>query len=252
MRLANALPAVALLLPALALATRYVPTAQIADRERERERERHPADVESLGDGLFRVPMPDDPAAGAALPFDAADDLSTRLSKLLAARPELARAERSLRVDKTHYVLEARVGDLTIKRYVVNLGFQPVGHKQQQGDGRTPEGRYFIRNKHDSAYTRFFGLSYPAARDADRGLSSGLIDARTASGLAADERAGRMPDWRTRLGGAVGIHGGGAFRDEGRTALLKNWTWGCIALRNEDIRDLDRFTREGLPVDVTQ
>jgi hypothetical protein len=210
---------------------------------------RAPARVE-LAPLVFRVPAPTDPALDGTAPFLVADDLPARLDKAVRAHPELARAARRLVVDKGRFQLAAVVGDLVLKRYVINLGFSPDGPKLRQGDGRTPEGRYYIRDKHDSRFLRFFGLSYPAGRDAERGLAEGRIDRQTALRLHEDERRGRQPDWSTALGGAVGIHGGGGYLDEGATVVLRSWTWGCVALRDRDIRELDRFATDGTAVDI--
>jgi hypothetical protein len=133
---------------------------------------------------------------------------------------------------------------------VVQLGWDPFRKKQRQGDGRTPEGRYFIRDKHDSAYTRFFGVSYPDAGDAERGLREGLIDRATAGRLRADAAAGRMPEHDTALGGAVGLHGGGGYSVDGGDVILKTWTFGCLGLRDVDVRELDPFVALGTPIDL--
>jgi hypothetical protein len=194
-----------------------------------------------------RVEAPRDPAREPGAPFAVEDDLSTRARKAQTAG---ARGERRLVVDKSRYLVEARIGERVLQRYVVNLGFAPTGRKERQGDGRTPEGRYYIRDRHGSRFTRFWGLSYPATRDVERGRLAGLIDARTAERLREDERRGRLPDWKTRLGGAVGIHGGGAFLDEGGTVITVNWTWGCIGLRDQDLLALEPFVSDGTPVDI--
>ncbi|MCB1789914.1 MAG: L,D-transpeptidase family protein, partial [Gammaproteobacteria bacterium] len=53
-----------------------------------------------------------------------------------------------------------------IARFRVSLGGQPVGHKQQEGDRRTPEGRYLLDyKKSDSAYYKAIHISYPNAKD---------------------------------------------------------------------------------------
>jgi lipoprotein-anchoring transpeptidase ErfK/SrfK len=264
MRLVYGLPLLAFLVPLAAVATRRDEAAPNAAAIR-RDNAAQPAatapitDEESppLPDGVtqlaplvYRVPAPLDPAAADGAPFSVEDDLATRLRKTLAARPELARARRSLVVEKSRFVLEARVGDQPLRRYVVNLGWDPFANKERMGDGRTPEGRYYIRDKHGSVYTRFLGLSYPASRDADRGLAAGSIDRATAARLRDDERAGRMPDHTTALGGAVGIHGGGGYRADGDFVLLKTWTFGCVGLRDQDVRELDGFAALGTAVDV--
>src|SRR5689334_21758699 len=94
---------------------------------------------------VFRVPLHEDVPE-----FSAEDSLTARLARTLAAHAELRTAERRLVVDKAHFSLEARIGDHVLKRYVVNLGPKPFAPKMLQGDGSTPEGRYYVVVKHDS------------------------------------------------------------------------------------------------------
>ena len=57
-------------------------------------------------------------------------------------------------------------GNTALKSYPFQLGFMPVGHKQFEGDGKTPEGTYIIdRRNPDSAYHLSVGISYPNAQD---------------------------------------------------------------------------------------
>ena len=47
-----------------------------------------------------------------------------------------------------------------------DLGFAPIGDKFYEGDGRTPEGTYFIdRRNPNSKFHLSIGISYPNARD---------------------------------------------------------------------------------------
>jgi hypothetical protein len=50
-------------------------------------------------------------------------------------------------VYKSEHKLELRCDDRLIKTYSVALGKNPVGHKQRQGDNKTPEGIYKISGK---------------------------------------------------------------------------------------------------------
>lgn len=116
------------------------------------------------------------------------------------------------------------------KKYGIALGGNPVGHKQKQGDSATPEGDYYITHKNPkSNYYLSLGISYPNAKDADAGLKAGLITKaqhqQIVSALARQEK----PLQNTRLGGDIFIHGGGVDSD---------WTLGCIALVNEEIKEL--------------
>jgi hypothetical protein len=124
----------------------------------------------------------------------------------------------------------------------VGLGNRPAGAKARGGDGRTPEGDYFVctRNAH-SRFHLFLGLSYPNKADAERGLRAGLISAVEQRAIVRAIDAGRQPPWGTRLGGTVGIHGSGSNWD---------WTLGCVALDDEDIETLWGFVPIGTPVRI--
>lgn len=145
-------------------------------------------------------------------------------------------------IKKRDRTLELFDGEKLVKKYDVSLGLVPDGHKQSQGDYRTPEGRYFICNRnYGSQFHLFLGLSYPNAEDARAALEAKKIDAKTAQKLVEADKAKRQPDWNTGLGGAVGIHGGGVGND---------WTWGCIALSDEHIEELWTVCPHGTPVDI--
>ena len=127
-----------------------------------------------------------------------------------------------------------------VRAYRIGLGFQPAGHKVREGDGRTPEGKYYVCVKNPkSRYYLSLGLSYPNVRDAESGLRKGLITRRQYQEIAEAIRNGGTPPWDTALGGEVFIHGHGTKSD---------WTLGCIAMENEDIRELYNAVPVGTPV----
>ena len=109
----------------------------------------------------------------------------------------------------------------------IALGKNPTGHKQREGDYRTPEGKYYVCTRNEqSKFHLALGLSYPNPADADAALDRGEItDEQHASVLSAHQ-AGKRPPWDTPLGGFIMIHGGGTDSD---------WTAGCIALDNSDM-----------------
>ncbi|WP_298968870.1 L,D-transpeptidase family protein [uncultured Roseobacter sp.] len=99
-----------------------------------------------------------------------------------------------------------------LKSYDINLGFAPIGHKQIEGDGRTPEGVYRIdRRNPNSQFHLSLGISYPNVND---------VAAAKAMGKSA--------------GGDIFIHGQkNPFR-----ADKKDWTWGCIAVSNDEMEEI--------------
>ena len=66
-------------------------------------------------------------------------------------------------------------GNRALTAHDVDLGFAPTGHKVQQGDGRTPEGQYFIdRRNYNSSFFLSLGISYPNAADIARAKAAGV------------------------------------------------------------------------------
>lgn len=131
-------------------------------------------------------------------------------------------------------------GDQLVRQYRVGLGTNPVPPKARQGDRATPEGRYFVCLKNPrSAFLLSLGLSYPGPADAARGLASGLVTRAQHDRIVASARAGACPPWDTPLGGEIFVHGRGSATD---------WTWGCVALDDADIRELYLRIPVGTPV----
>ena len=115
--------------------------------------------------------------------------------------------------------------DRLLEHYRVDLGFAPKGHKQFEGDGKTPEGRYVIdRRNPDSAYHLSLGISYPNQAD-----------------IAYARAHGRSP------GGDIFIHG-----EATTLGLIKpDWTAGCISVKNREIEDIYAMVRNGTPITIT-
>lgn len=110
-----------------------------------------------------------------------------------------------------------------IKEYRIGLGFDPVGHKKVEGDGKTPEGVYFIdRMNPSSRYHLSLGVSYPNP-----------VDRQTAGAI------GRS------AGGDIMIHGRGP---EGNAATKKDWTAGCIAVSDGEVEEIFAMVRPGVPI----
>ena len=130
-------------------------------------------------------------------------------------------------IEKSKRRLTLKNGNQILLTCRVGLGRQPVGHKHQEGDGRTPEGAYTVcLIKEQGKYGRSLGLSYPNRRDAETALSENRIDAATCQAICQRLEAGERPPWGTPLGGEIYIHEGGSATD---------WTQGCIALDEGDM-----------------
>ncbi len=114
-----------------------------------------------------------------------------------------------------------------VESYQMGLGFAPIGDKQVEGDGKTPEGVFYIPQLvPNSDYYKAFLVSYPDKADATRGIAGGIITQAQKSAIdQAQDQCGTPPQ-STGLGGWIEIHGEGGDSD---------WTLGCAALDNEAI-----------------
>jgi murein L,D-transpeptidase YafK len=129
-----------------------------------------------------------------------------------------------------------------VRSYHVGLGLSPVGDKVRQGDRRTPEGDFYVFTKNDkSAFYLSLGISYPNAEHAARGLRDRLITKPQYDAIMRALRAGRTPPQNTALGGGIYIHGNGSRSD---------WTWGCVALEDAEVRELFNSVPVGTPVRI--
>ncbi|MBN8841809.1 MAG: L,D-transpeptidase family protein [Sphingomonadales bacterium] len=140
--------------------------------------------------------------------------------------PEGTKVDRLL-VDKSDRVLIGYAGNREVVRYTnIRFGDQPTGHKRFEGDERTPEGDYRINGRNPkSAYHLSLRISYPNAAD-----------------RAYAKARGRSP------GGDIFIHGQpNAW--PGPT-LARDWTDGCIALSNAEIKQLWKIVPDGTPIKI--
>lgn len=111
-----------------------------------------------------------------------------------------------------------------MRRYDIELGFSPDGHKAQYGDGRTPEGFYLIdRRNPNSSYHLSLGISYPNRRDVE-----------VARALGVDP------------GGDIFIHGENTRGPNGR-----DWTAGCIAVKDHEMEEIYAMVTNGTPIYIS-
>ncbi|MFA2964172.1 L,D-transpeptidase family protein [Acinetobacter pittii] len=127
----------------------------------------------------------------------------------------------SIEVFKNQRLLLLKSNQDVIRQYPIRLGFNPKGHKHFENDGRTPEGIYSIdwRNS-QSAYYKSLHISYPDAKD------------------IAYANQHNQP-----TGGDIMIHGSVpksllSMPFSSTYMPHKDWTLGCIAVRNVDIDEI--------------
>lgn len=122
------------------------------------------------------------------------------------------------KADRKMYLLH---DDQVLQSYDIALGFAPDGPKQVEGDGKTPEGLYYISHRNPrSTYHLSLGVSYPNAAD-----------------VANAEALGMRP------GGDIFIHGGPLHR-----TTTPDWTAGCIAVKNREIEEIYAMVNPGTPI----
>jgi len=116
-----------------------------------------------------------------------------------------------------------------IKTYKIALGDNPVGHKVQEGDERTPEGNYVLdwRNNKSSCY-RSIHISYPNA-----------VDVQNAKKL------------KVSPGGSIMIHGlHPSIKWMGNFRTKQDWTDGCIAVSNDEMDEIWGLIKYGTPIEI--
>ena len=145
-------------------------------------------------------------------------------------------------VYKAQRKLELYSDQELLRTYKVGLGFNPVADKVQEGDGATPEGEFYVFVKNNrSSYYLSLGVSYPNVEDAERGLRDKLITRDEYAAIVNAIKKKAAPPQNTKLGGRIYIHGSGASKD---------WTLGCVALENDDIKELFEAVTVGTPVRI--
>jgi murein L,D-transpeptidase YafK len=145
-------------------------------------------------------------------------------------------------VTKSKRSLQLYSAGRVVRTYRVALGLSPVEDKIRAGDRRTPEGDFYIclKNSHSQFYLSL-ELSYPNQKHAERGLRDGLITRGQYNQILSALTRKRVPPQNTRLGGELFIHGNGSQSD---------WTWGCVALDDKNIRELFDAVPVGTPVTI--
>ena len=134
-------------------------------------------------------------------------------------------------VDKSARTLQLLSDDKVIKSYHIALGGNPIGHKQQEGDQRTPVGSYTLDYKNEkSKLYRSIHISYPNAADKARAKSRGVS-----------------------AGGDIMIHGQkNGFGALGLLNQQRDWTEGCIAVTNDEMDEIMAAVKVGTPIEIVE
>jgi murein L,D-transpeptidase YafK len=128
-----------------------------------------------------------------------------------------------IQVYKGQRVMYLLPGSRVLKSYRIGLGGNPVGHKQFEGDQKTPEGAYVITHRNpNSNYHLSLGISYP--NEADRAYAAAM---------------GLPP------GGDIFIHGA----PNGRVSS-SDWTVGCIAVTDREMERIYAMVKPGTTIHI--
>lgn len=143
-----------------------------------------------------------------------------------------------------------RKHDRVVRSYVAAVGSGGDGDKRVSGDKRTPIGKYHIVDIRSSKqFHIFLQLDYPNQEDALRAFNAQTIQFSDMIAISRAYQVGIGPPASTKLGGSIGIHGIGIESVLKRKLHdTENWTRGCIAITNAEIRELRRFVKNGTPV----
>lgn len=155
--------------------------------------------------------------------FSAATSADERFAPVAALKADLVQVDKSKR--RMYLLEQGRV----IREFRIALGKSPKGHKVQEGDQRTPEGRYYLDYvSEQSGFYRSMNISYPNQQDLRRAESMGV-----------------------NPGGAIKIHGLKQGFD-GRPEYIQSfdWTNGCIALTNREMDEFLSLVDSGTPIDI--
>ncbi|WP_306353485.1 L,D-transpeptidase family protein [Flavobacterium sp. '19STA2R22 D10 B1'] len=116
-----------------------------------------------------------------------------------------------------------------LKVYKISLGKNPIGHKEFEGDNKTPEGIYYIEDRNPkSGYHKNLGISYPNEQDKEKAKKAGKPS-----------------------GGDIKIHGirnGAGYIN--KIQRWSDWTAGCIALTNSEIDELYQAVKIGSKIEI--
>ncbi|MDO8511063.1 MAG: L,D-transpeptidase family protein [Nanoarchaeota archaeon] len=145
------------------------------------------------------------------------------------------RGKHNITIDKSERRLGLYCETKLLKEYGISLGFAPEGDKEYEGDGKTPEGEYFITTAFPSRFHKSLQISYPNLKHAERGLSSELITQREYNVIVQAIKGCKSPPQNTKLGSFIQIHG------RGGGVGVSDWTLGCIALENKAIDEVYSF-----------
>ncbi len=141
----------------------------------------------------------------------------------------------SIIVDKSDYELSVYDDKGWYATYPVVFGNSSLADKKMEGDKNTPEGTFHIISKRvHEKWCRFLALDYPNEESREK--------------FNLRKQRGEIPA-NAKIGGAIGIHGTWPHEDF-VIDKYRNWTLGCISMKNEDVMELYGYAYSGIPVTI--
>jgi murein L,D-transpeptidase YafK len=115
------------------------------------------------------------------------------------------------------------------REYPISLGYRPIGHKGKEGDKRTPEGRYVIDYRNpESRFYLSLHINYPSEMDLQSAADNGVSP-----------------------GGEIFIHGlPNNTKRHPSQFRGRDWTDGCIAITNQEIKQFWSLVKDGTPIEI--
>ncbi len=169
--------------------------------------------------------------------------LSAPKSRLLNYERSLAeiivlpvdKSQTAILIQKSQYQLTLYYQKRAVKSYPIVLGSNPVGDKFREGDNKTPEGVFKIKDLYPHpSWFKFIWLDYPNQSSWRKHLQA--------------KKTGKI-DFFSPIGGEIGIHGVPQNSDY-LIEQQSNWTWGSISLKNQDINELYSVLEVGTIVEI--
>src|SRR6202158_737457 len=147
---------------------------------------------------------------------------------MLAAETAAAKADHVI-VEKSQHTLTLFSHGKVLRTYKVALGGTPIGAKEQQGDHKTPEGRYILdRRNAKSRFYKSIHVSYPNEQDKQKASQRGIAS-----------------------GGDIMIHGlPNGFGWVCATHRALDWTDGCVAVTDAEMDEIWELVPEGTPIEI--
>ncbi|AFZ04381.1 L,D-transpeptidase family protein [Calothrix sp. PCC 6303] len=141
----------------------------------------------------------------------------------------------SILVEKSKHRLTVFYNLQPIKSYPVVFGANARGDKFYEGDKKTPEGVFHVRNLYNHPdWSKFIWLDYPTSQSWRENFQAKL--------------AGKI-NWFLPIGGEIGIHGVPAGQDN-LIEQRSNWTLGCVSLKNDDVNEIYQFLKIGSLIEI--